>query len=426
MSISRRLRHGIVFAILLLTWAGGSRCAGADLPRSTGGRVPLIRVGVAPEVAAVRLSAEGAWQLGVTGSCYRPTPMAKGEEWTVRALGGTLLLRDAAGRARGSVKDTLFVFPEDSESGSLLLDGRAYRGQLLVWGVGDRVTAVNVVDLESYVRAVLPQEMGPQPFARTDALRAQAVAARSYTLSTLGRWADRGFDLLATIEDQVYGGLPAERPVCSQAVEDTRGVVAVYQDHPIRAYYSSTCGGHTGAPEEVWTRPGAPYLCGVRDMTSRVDHSFCASSPWFKWTEEWKGKEFETMLASSIPRVRGDWSAARYGRLVGVSIRERSASARVSCLSLEFQRGRVDLRGDEIRWVLRRPRTKDGLRSALLIRVDVARKGGRISKVRISGQGYGHGVGLCQFGAMGMSEAGYSYDQIVHFYYRGADLRRYY
>lgn len=394
--------------------------------RSAGGRVPLVRVGLVPEANEVRLSSAGTWMLGIVGGGLQPTRVEPGQDWLLRASNGEVCVFDEQGRRRGACRDTLFAYPEDSESAPLRLNGREYRGQVLVWASGTRLTAVNVVDLESYLRAVLPQEMGPQPHPRYEALRAQAVAARSYTLAMLGRRQARGYDLLPTVEDQVYGGVPAERPACTQAVEETRGVVAVHGGAPIVAYYSSTCGGYTTAPEGVWKRPAQPYLSAVRDQTSRVNHSFCSVSPFFKWSEDWKGKDFETMLAKSLPKVRSGWSARKYGKLTGISIQKRLSCQRVESLRLSFQKGHVDLHGDEIRWALRRPKTGEGLRSALLTHCDVARKKGRVTHVRISGQGYGHGVGMCQFGAMGMSEAGYSYDQILNFYYRGADLRRYY
>jgi SpoIID/LytB domain protein len=93
----------------------------------------------------------------------------------------------------------------------------------------------------------------------------------------LGRWSDRGFDLLPTVEDQVYGGVEAEKPGCTVAVEETRGEVAVQGGAPIRAFYSSTCGGHTAAADEVWDRPPASYLRAVRDRTGRVDRCSAGS-----------------------------------------------------------------------------------------------------------------------------------------------------
>jgi stage II sporulation protein D len=411
---------GAGLTILAIVYLAG--CVSA----ASAGRIPLIRVGLEAEVSDVRIGAEGDWFLGIEGSGLRPRRIPGSAEWSFRAEGGSIVVRDAAGLIRGDVRDTLFAYPDDSESGPVKVNGCPYRGQLLLWPVGDRLTVVNLLDLESYLKAVLPQELGPQPMPRYEALKAQAVAARSYTLAVLGGRRDRGFDLLPTIEDQVYGGIPAERPICSQACEETRGVLAIHDGSPIMAYYCSTCGGHTAAPEEIWDRPGRPCLQAVRDRGPRTDRSFCQPSPWFHWTQEWSGDSLQEVLKSALPRVIPNWNPLKSGPLQSVTVLKRSVSQRVSVLRLGFQHGSVDLHGDQIRWVLRRPGTGEGLRSSLINKVEVKQKRGRIARLRITGQGYGHGVGMCQFGAMGMAEAGYPFDQILRFYYPGVSLRRYY
>ncbi len=418
-------RRACLVLVLLLAGGAGGIPRGSSSAAPQGGRIPIVRIGLAPEASQVRIGARGDWFIGILGSNLRPTLVPAAETWELRAEDGRLVVRDGAGRRRGATSDTVYAYPDEIENGPLQCGDRPYRGEFLAWAVGNQVTLVNAVDLESYLSAVLPLELGPQPPAREPALRAQAVAARSYTLSMMGRWADRGFDLLPTVEDQVYGGLAAEKPGCTAAVEETRGIVGVDATGPIRAFYSSTCGGHTAAPEEVWKRPAAPYLRAVRDLTGRVEHSFCSGSPFFRWKEEWTGAKFEAAIRRGLDRARPGWDRKTHGRLTGVSLAGKSGSARAAPLRLTFQRGHVDLAGDEVRWVVRRP-NGEGLRSALLTSVQVTRRKGRISRVRIAGQGYGHGVGMCQFGAMGMAEAGYTYDQIFRFYYRGASLRRYY
>jgi stage II sporulation protein D len=420
--MSRYAPLTVIFLLTGLLVGFGGPALATGLPR---GRIPLVRIGLAPEADEVHVGAQGDWFLGILGTQTRPTRVPAAETWTLQAEKGWLVVTDATGRRRGATADTAFAYPDDLERGPLRLGDQPYRGEFLAWAVGDRVTLVNAVDLESYLAAVLPLELGPQPPAREAALRAQTVAARSYTLATMGRWADRGFDLLATVEDQVYGGISAERPGCTAAVEETRGLVGVHEGAPIRAFYSSTCGGHTAAPEEVWNRPPAPYLRGVRDLAGQAKHSFCSGSPFFRWTEEWTGARFESLVRDGLDRARAGWDSKKHGRLTDVSLKGRSGSSRAAPLRLSFQRGNIDLSGDEVRWILRRP-GGEGLRSALLTSVQATRRRGRITRVRISGQGYGHGVGMCQFGAMGMAEAGYTHEQIFRFYYRGAEIHRYY
>lgn len=407
--------------VLLALLAG---CLLQSCPAAASG-IPLIHVGVAESAPEIRLSCDDPWRLGIQGSGFRATGVGSGEAWILRPAGGRVLVLDSHGRVRGERSDTLFAFAASGGSGTLRVGNRSYRGEIRIWATAGGLTAVNVVDIESYLMSVLPPEMGPQPDSRMDALRAQAIAGRSYALAMLDRRRDRGFDILPTVEDQVYSGVESERPVCTRAVAETRGVVAVHRGKPIRAFYHSTCGGHTASVGEVWNRTPAPYLRGVRDRTRRVQASFCAISPVFMWQEEWTGEQFESMLERFLPTVVKGWDRAGHGALRDIRIRKRSESNRVSSLELRFERGSVELSGDSIRRAIRRP--EGGiLRSSLLSRVGVESSSQGIRRVRISGQGFGHGIGMCQYGAMGMAEAGYSYDQIIRFYYRGAKLQRFY
>lgn len=418
MSRALRLATGLApLAALLLGFVLASVASAAP--------VPLIRIGLITGANDVRVSSDAAWYLGLVGSGLRPSLAEAKAEWVLEATERGLRVLDSAGRLRGETSDTLFAVPTDAESSPLRVNGKSYRGQLLLWGRGGRVSAVNVVDLESYLCGVVPLELGPQPDNQQEALLAQAVAARSYTLATMGRWKARGFDLLASVEDQVYGGVESERAGCTQAVEDTRGVVALFESRPIRAYYCSTCGGHTCGVHEAWGDEVVPYLRGVNDKTHRVDDAFCSRSPRFRWTETWTVGELEPILDRSLPKVRSDWRRSRAGRLVSVELKDRRDSDQAAVLRLQFQHGTVDLRGDEIRWVVRRP-GGDGLRSAFIRKVSLQKTKGHLSRVTLEGQGYGHGVGLCQFGAMGMAAAGYTHDQIIEFYYRGVRLERCY
>jgi stage II sporulation protein D len=306
------------------------------------------------------------------------------------------------------------------------VNGRAYRGELLVFASApERVTAVNVLDLESYLRSVVPAEIGGAGNGRLEAVKAQAVAARSYTLALLSRWRARGFDLLATVEDQVYLGIPGERADVDAALAATTGVVALHEGRPIEAFYCSTCGGSTAGADEAWGRPARDYLVPRADHARGGPEAFCSASPHYRWSETWDGAELERILKTTLPRVLGAKNPDSWGRLENLSLASRSRSERVEELSIEFERARFQIGRDAVRWVLRRS-SGEGLRSALLRKIDVKRAKGRVARVRIDGSGYGHGVGMCQFGAMGMARAGYDYDEILRFYYPGIDLVRAY
>jgi stage II sporulation protein D len=141
------------------------------------------------------------------------------------------------------------------------VNGRAYRGRVEVFvnNLGT-LTVVNVVKLEDYVRGVVPNELG---FPALEAQKAQAIAARSYALSKVGQFASQGFDVLPTTRSQVYKGYSSENPMADRAVFETKGIVATYNGKPIRAMYTSTCGGRTEDVKNIYPDYDAPYLKGV-------------------------------------------------------------------------------------------------------------------------------------------------------------------
>jgi stage II sporulation protein D len=140
---------------------------------------------------------------------------------------------------------------------------RRYRGRLLARAVGSETLLINQINLESYLRGVVPVEMGPSQFPELNALKAQAVAARTYAVAHLGDHADEGWDLCDTPACQVYGGFDAEHRLSDRAVQETSGLIAVYEGQPIDAMYTSTCGGHTEDARELFESRDQPYLKGV-------------------------------------------------------------------------------------------------------------------------------------------------------------------
>ena len=155
------------------------------------------------------------------------------------------------------------VFASDDERNApVRFNEKPYRGRLEVFANAQgSLTVVNVLGLEDYVRGVVPNELSPGSYGAIEALKAQAVAARTYAVKNRNQFASQGFDLLPTTRSQVYGGLSTEHPVSSRAVEETRGFVATYKGEPINALYTSTCGGRTENSENIFTR-AEPYLRG--------------------------------------------------------------------------------------------------------------------------------------------------------------------
>jgi stage II sporulation protein D len=173
---------------------------------------------------------------------------------------------DAAGRLHlvetRSDLDAATVAP--AAGGDLLqVDATTYRGIVEVRpSTGGTLTVVNAVNLEDYLRGVVPNELSPVAFPQIEALKAQAVAARSYALAHLGDYSAKGYDLCATSSCQVYRGQSSEHPLTDRAVAETKGILATFRGKPINAYYTSTCGGHTENGDVIFGDP-APYLRGV-------------------------------------------------------------------------------------------------------------------------------------------------------------------
>jgi stage II sporulation protein D len=220
---------------------------------------PAVRVGILVEVSRVSLGA-GTGDLdvrlrraGESGVELVRLPRATFKPGT----SGRLYLVET----REEV-DEATVAPT-SPSDLVQVDASAYRGVVEVRPAGGAaLTVVNVVNLEEYLRGVVPNELSPLAFPRLEALKAQAVAARTYTLAHLGDYASKGFDLCATAACQVYRGHSSEHALTDRAVAETRGVVVTFRGKPINAYYTSTCGGHTEDGDAVFD-DAAPYLKGV-------------------------------------------------------------------------------------------------------------------------------------------------------------------
>ena len=159
----------------------------------------------------------------------------------------------------------------DAAGGAIRAEGKRYRGRMLVY-LNDRGTLnlINELPLEDYLRGVVPSEMGPEQYPQVEALKAQAVAARTYTLRNRGEFAREGYDICATPRCQVYGGMGVEHPLTDRAVAETAGQVLLYHGDLVDALYSSTCGGHTEDAEVIFPLKDEPYLRGVACVEAGV------------------------------------------------------------------------------------------------------------------------------------------------------------
>ncbi len=340
---------------------------------------------------------------------------------------------------------TLVLQPVDP--GHRVLQGKsAYRGGFLVIPTpgGSGLTLVNNLDLESYLRGVVPWEIGRHGRDKFTALEAQAVAARTYTISHLGTRKSRGFDVYASVQDQVYKGSADEDPLCNSAVESTAGLVLRFENEEIEAYYSACCGGVSSNIEEVWARGGRPYLISRPDSPGEGKEAYCATSRHFDWRESWTAGRLEEIMQKTLPEYvdyitqpgRSEWagpvfsprdgssSASRPGRLRNLEILDRTTSGRVARLAVTTDAGVYHVRGDRVRWVLKPSSGNPFILRSALFEVELVRDGERLVEVATRGRGYGHGIGLCQTGALAMAERGKSVREILSHYYPGSTLDR--
>jgi stage II sporulation protein D len=225
---------------------------------------PIVRIGLTQNAAAVTIrsasdftveqrttrAATFASVLAIDAAATGPLKKAELQyRMTVEIDGGVVLVMPPGARVR-----------IEPPAAPLEIDSRAYRGAVEVFGNARRtLTVVNELPMEDYLRGVVPNELNPTAFGQLEALKAQAVAARTYIQRNLGQYRNEGYDVCATDTCQVYFGVRTEDPLSTQAVLDTRGVVATYDGKPINALYSSTCGGRTEDAEFIFNER-VPYL----------------------------------------------------------------------------------------------------------------------------------------------------------------------
>jgi stage II sporulation protein D len=376
-------RLALVLAALAVA-AGAA--AQASSPSAT------IRVAIAERVPAIELRGAAGLEIAELGGCSgcRTEP---GRAEAVRAL--------ASGAG-----DPLRVSPTGSglevegwrasgfrlTGGRIRLNGREYGGIIDLLRSGEGMAIVNEVPLEEYVAGVVRAEAGERwPL---EALRAQAVAVRTYAAHHRTLGAGKPYHLVASTAHQQYAGRVSPASPVWTAVTDTAGQILLWEGELFPAFYHTDSGGFTEDPRAVFAARNMPALKPVRC-------EFSAGSPHYYWTVDVKLADLGEMLRRQDLGV---------GAVTAIEVTERTVSLRAAWLTITGTRGSVRLRGND----LRRAVGYDTLKSTLFA---VAVQG---DLAQFAGRGYGHGVGLCQWGAKTMAEQGYSARQILEFYYPGA------
>jgi stage II sporulation protein D len=409
--------------------------AGCRLGESTGPRTPTtpttparteptVRIGLKVDTAAVVLATTSPAQL-LDQNNRVVAEMAANEQWTFTAAGEAVIATSPNGNSVSISPTPAKLQP--GANGLVKIGDKSYRGEMILRRAGnDRITVINVLDMERYLIGVVPFEIG-RPAGALEAIKAQAIAARTYAIGGMGSRNALGFDFYATVADQVYGGVTGEDTMVSRAVMETRGEIITYQGEPIIAYYSSTCGGRTAAVPEVWPwRNGRPYLKSRSDMTPDGQSAYCQSSNRFRWNVSWTGDSLRHVLQQTLGTRAGNPNF-RINRIDDVRITGTTESGRAEAINILADGVTHRIPADSIRWILR-PDVNRSLNSSLLLELHALapNEGEAISRLEVSGGGWGHGVGMCQVGAIGRARAGQNYRDILQAYYTDVEIRRLY
>lgn len=267
-------------------------------------------------------------------------------------------------------------------------------GSLQVVRRGKGLLVINQVDLEEYVKGVVPSEVNSA--WHPEMLKAQAVAARTYALYQHMLSASRDYDVAASIQDQVYRGRHGLDARVEQAVESTRGLVITHQGAPIYAAFSSTAAGITEDAMVVWSKD-LPYLKGV-------ECPFDLESPYYQWKASFRVDVLENNLRQLGFPV---------GTIATLTPLSHSRAGRVATLRILHSKGELILRGEELRKAV-------GYTVVPSTQFTIESFG---QDIVLTGYGAGHAVGLCQWGAKELAELGYSFSSILRYYYPGTELQ---
>lgn len=385
---------------------------------------PFIRVAVALSAPAATIGATGEWRVySADGRSLLFRPSAR-DSWRFEPVGGRVRGSSRSGFAMPARTGGIVLRPVDA-SALLLLDGKRYRGEIHVSPAGAALLVVNRLPLEAYLRGVVPLEIGRRQASELDAIKAQAVAARSHAHTRIRTSATRPFDLVGTVTNQVYGGADAETPLTDGAISETRGIVLHYDRRPVDGPYHASCGGLTAGAGEIYGG-GAdrPYLRPVSDRIPGSDAHYCDIYPRTAWTRTLEAREvnaaLEKYLRDYVSGVRGG-----VGRAVSVDEAGRTASGRVAALRIRTDRGSHVVPANNARFVMR-PANGEILPSTYFSARSVRAANGDLVRVIFTGRGNGHGVGMCQWGAIARARAGQSWEAILRTYYPGTTLETLY
>lgn len=417
----------------------------ADVPQiSTFAKIPgrPVRVGLSERLTSIflktgatyKLTLNGEVKAGLKGDIIHIYTQGQKSDDGLATKSFALKNKDVLTIEYASNGATTTVFDMTDGQGYFFVKtaDRSYRGSMQVLGFSQGLTLVNTVPLEEYLYSVVPSEI--PPYWPVEALKAQAVAARTYTLVNMGRFAQRGFDLFGSIVSHAYTGISGENARTTQAVNDTAGLV-LYTDknkkNLLTTYYSANTGGYTDPEGVVWNLTTPSQHVGRADKLERVRAKHLPPSALMNWIKSrpktysnWPGMYFPAAFRSVV-WITAEEMALRIGRSKKIGnvkefqVIERSISGRVTRIRAIGDSGSIIISGDLIRNRL------GGLRSNLFLMNTITDDKNKLLYFVIYTAGWGHGIGMDQSGAAGMAADGHNFHNILTHYYAKGVLSNY-
>lgn len=278
---------------------------------------------------------------------------------------------------------------------NIYVDSRRFRGDInIIAKDGGKILVINNLGLEEYLYGVLHHEVSHRWPA--ECIKAQAIVARTFAMQQIRNSKAQPYDLRSDIYSQVYGGRTGEKWSTMHAVDSTRGKVLSFRGDIFPSYYHATCSGHTEDASKLWKIDIAP-LKGSQC-------NFCGHSKHYRWAKEIPLSQVKTKLTGAGYKI---------GNISSVNALSRNRSGRNDKIEIKDDAGvSVVLSGKDFRQIL-------GPNEIRSTKFDVKIQG---SNLAVTGMGWGHGVGMCQWGAYGMSMRGKKCDEILKYYYPGAEI----
>ena len=344
-----------------------------------------VRVAIVQDASSLRLKIKGSFEI-VNSASNKVLSRGKNLNTTVTVSDDGILL----GNTR-SKTNKLFIKPYYPES--ISINGRIFRGDIQLIKNNMKLSVINHIDLEDYVKGISVRETSH--YWPVDSLKAEVIVFRTFALYKMQENNKKDFDLTSDVYSQVYGGRAAERYRINKTVDETRGLALTYKGKTLPAFYHATCGGHTDDASLLWNID-TPPLKGV-------SCNFCQDSPHFKWHNVLSLKEVHDALLKGSLRIENIKDIVTLGR---------DKSERITDLKIAADKKDIKISAKDFRNMLGPNVIKSTNFQVKVIGHDAV----------FEGFGWGHGVGLCQWGAYFMAKQGYTYKQILEYYYPGSEI----